>query len=228
MSTGVKTLEEAIRMAKLAIEDGDNRIIINRKQFSSRKRGRLSVFSVGENELSNPEQGLVDEENFEAKYWKEKYEALLTVTDQKEQEHNHYVLSSKQQCEALEKTIRGLEGKLINKNESSLIEKLRKSNNFYEVMTSMSVSQEGDKSFVCTLKNKVQRTATRFKVTINPDSQTDFQFIPVANVNMLPEYLQSEIFCESIMAPVLMGDILQSLYEEDKDEEIPTGTGSST
>jgi hypothetical protein len=43
-------------------------------------------------------------------------------------------------------------------------------------------------------------------------------FYPIANASKLPEYLQSEIQGECIMAPVLMGDILAALYEDKEGE----------
>ena len=98
----------------------------------------------------------------------------------------------------------------------------RKKLSFYEALTSMTIKCEDNEEYVCTVKNKLKRIATRFKIILPGDldekdssnSPVDIQYLPIANANLLPEYLQSEISFQENIAPVLLGDILHSLYNE--------------
>ena len=139
-----------------------------------------------------------------------------------------------------EKTIELLERKIAMGNskgeEASVddngiitqVEKYKKLVAFYEAATSMTVKADGDKDYVCTVKNKRKRTATRFVITMNGASEAtdkvesdepNIDFVPKANVTMLPEYARAHLAFEPNMFPVLMGDILQELYREEEDED---------
>lgn len=238
MSSGARTLEEAVKMAQLAVDDGSNRVIIDRTQAASRKRGRLSAVSVGGSELPSVRGGsAVDEEteNSEAMYWQEKFQKLQTETESMSSQKQE-LESSRANVAKLEERIKQLEKKVKENKASSNNGKTTDAStsvtassgdvamqsklvDFYRMITSTTVVTGDANQYICTVRNAVKRTVTRFEVRINPSSETDFQFTPVANIDMLPEYLQCEIFCESKMAPVLMGDILQSLYDEEEEEE---------
>jgi hypothetical protein len=126
----------------------------------------------------------------------------------------------------------GSKGEEASVDDSGLItqvEKYKKLVAFYEAATSMVVKADGDKDYVCTVKNKRKRTATRFVITMNSGAgeaadkvesdEPNIDFVPKANVTMLPEYARAHLAFEPNMFPVLMGDILQELYREDDDEE---------
>ena len=79
-------------------------------------------------------------------------------------------------------------------------------------MTSMSVKFDGNGVYICTLKNKVKKNATRF--VIEDKKKDELEYIPKANVNLLPDYLQNEISFERNMAPIILADAIQALYDE--------------
>ena len=81
---------------------------------------------------------------------------------------------------------------------------------FYELMTGMSVKSEGNSSFTCTLKNTIERKATRFTISEDAD---DLDFVPTANTDMLPDFLQSEITFEKSQAPAMLAGALMHLYD---------------
>lgn len=109
------------------------------------------------------------------------------------------------------------------------IDQQRKLLRFYELMTSMTVRTDDETEFVCTLKNKVKRLVTRFVVKSGGDdanptvkdinSCENMQFVPRANVELLPEYLHGRVEFPSDSAPVMLGDTLQALFADDDEEE---------
>ena len=99
---------------------------------------------------------------------------------------------------------------------------------------------DGKEEFVCTVKNSVQKRAVRFALSMLLDeedlirqrkkrkdtgeSEVDEEisaitYTPRANVEMLPDYLQSVLSFEPDMAPVLLSDVLGALYEDEEEEE---------
>jgi hypothetical protein len=97
-----------------------------------------------------------------------------------------------------------------DKNEKKLLP-------FFELMTSMTVATallNKKDIYSCTIKNDINRRITKFNITLESDQLI---FEPKANSNMLPEYLREGITGEARMAPVILGDILQQVYE-DKEE----------
>ena len=127
----------------------------------------------------------------------------------------------------------------IEKNEKKLetdLENIRKIVSFYELMTCMKVeyhpsvasavsaskSQTKSDEYTCTIKNKLKRIATRFVLrtpTPNTSSNQNLDFLPKANVMYLPEYLRAHVNFEATNAPVMMGDILLSLFNEEGTDE---------
>lgn len=100
-------------------------------------------------------------------------------------------------------------------NSSQEIQKLRNIISFYEKLTCMSVkpSLDEEHKYICTVKNHIKRTAIKFE--LESVMSTEILFRPIANIHHFPEYLHGEISFEAAMAPVMMGDILQGLYNED-------------
>lgn len=116
------------------------------------------------------------------------------------------------------------------------LENIRKIVSFYEIMTCMKVeyhpsitttisssnNQTKSDEFTCTIKNKLKRIATRFVLrTPSPStaSNQNLDFLPKANVMYLPEYLRAHVNFEATNAPVMMGDILLSLFNEEGTDE---------
>ena len=217
--------------AKCAVDEGDS-LVIDRTQFASRKRGRISVVSRGKDRLEIKDDNKDEEVSSEVSFWRDKYESLRLVKFGAEEELEAQLELMTERELKLEKYSTLLEQKIDIMNESNPLQtkddlnmKLdgyRKKLLFFEAMTSMTVKCEDNDTYICTVKNKLKKVATRFKIVMDDcDEKTvmsteapDVQYAPIANATLLPEYLQSEISFESNMAPVLIGDILQALYED--------------
>lgn len=217
-------LEKAIKASKVGVTTTENAVVIDRVKYASRKRGKLSTISscnsVTEGDLESNE----NESNSDVQFWRDKYDQLYgqkteaEIDLEKQLRLSREQVKSQQECiKLLEKKVHVLEGNnSSSKNENALIE-------FYEKMTSMEVAAAKDNSgndcFTCTLKNQLKRTVTRFLIHLatNSDGESVLQFEPKANVAMLPSYLQNNISCEVNMAPVVMGDILQNLYDGEEE-----------
>ena len=112
-------------------------------------------------------------------------------------------------------------------------------NKIYEKFTSMTIkptsstasttttpkskSKPKFNEYMCTVTNAVKHISTRFLLQIPTDPKQNIDFIPKSNLDMLPEYLRVHISFEPLMAPVLMGDVLQSLYEDQEEEDEDDG-----
>ena len=215
------TLEEAINAAKCAIDDLDEVVLIDRSQFASRKRGKIAVVSKSMDVHTGPLRDV--DGNAESIFWREKYEKLraehsagaeeienqLAITIEREDKLDKY-------AKLLEKKIEKLLDSAPQASSNDLIDKLdamRKKLAFYERMTSLTVKMDSDDQFICTTKNNVKKVSSRFKIVLK-EGEPNIDFAPIANPNLLPEYLREEIECESAMLPVIMGDVLQSLYDD--------------
>lgn len=120
---------------------------------------------------------------------------------------------------------------------STSIQKKRNSNDNNE-------EDENNEEYVCTVKNKVDKIASRFSVVPildedellhrhksigkEIDSSNDgidnegppMRFIPRANVQHLPAYLRdSMVEVERNMAPVLMSDVLKCMFLDDEEKQ---------
>ena len=216
------TLEDAINAARCAIDDLDEGVLIDRSQFASRKRGKIAVVSKSSDVHTGPLRDV--DGNAESIFWREKYEKLraehsagaeeienqLAITIEREEKLDKY-------AKLLEKKIEKLLDSAPQSSSSDLIDKLdamRKKLEFYESMTSMVVKMESDDQYICTAKNTKRKVSTRFKIVFN-EGGSQIDVAPVANPNLLPDYLREEIECEVAMLPVIMGDVLQQLYPND-------------
>jgi predicted RNA-binding protein YlxR (DUF448 family) len=105
---------------------------------------------------------------------------------------------------------------------SAKLEEQRKLLRLYEIMTGISAREDDEPErkggYVCTIKNRVQKKATRFALRKDKRAaniETSCHFVPVANVESLPDYVQTAIDFEPNMAPVLLADVLSQLYADD-------------
>ena len=220
-------LEEAIALARAsAFQDGDSIIIDRgRKNGTTRKRSR----DIEESESLSKDKKR-DDGREDANFWRKKYNEIKKLRDEAEDDLELQIQKSKERESALEKysnlllqkigILQSESGKLGGVEGENGLDKLeaqRKLLRFLELMTSMTVKDEGHGSMVCTLKNRVKRNVTRFQIKDNGGDEV--QYIPKANISLLPEYLQSELSFERNMAPVLLADALQALYDDSEDNE---------
>jgi len=218
------SLADAIRKAKVKVDIDDGIVIIEREQLNASQLSNVPTTRIGTYALQHVNS---DYENlsYEAKYWKEKCSVLLNERNQIEEtmtrklnelfgkyEHlSHY-------ARLLEQNKAGLQENDTNKSSESISlelceEKLR----VYELLTSTTVEKGSESEYVCTAKNPLARKATRFTLQKVEHPDGDVLVHPKGNVRLLPDYLQQgDIVCESSTVPVLMADVLQTLYKEEE------------
>jgi hypothetical protein len=195
----------------------------------------------------------------EVNYWRKRYNDLANSKDPLMKRLEGEMLSAFDREDQTLAYVRKLEskiGKLEEKGSDASsktkeltkkIEKRRKLLEFMEWLTSMSIKKEegiGGSSddleeFVCTVKNAVQKRATRFSLVTVIDEEDiirrrkqkkdsgegtshdspSITYTPKANAELLPEYLQNVLSFEPDMAPVLLSDVLAEIYKDDEEEE---------
>lgn len=223
------TLEAAIKRARLSISEGDE-IIIDRSMFASRKKGKLSEVTLEEKSAVGKPVHLnhhSKELSAEAKFWKQKFEILKREKNEEEEDLEHLLEITAEREAKLIELARLLERKIDHMSTPagssgsetySKLENQRKLLRFYELMTGMTISEsERDNQILCTMKNRMKRLVTRFAIEVPEKENQEISYVPLANISLLPEYLQGEIACEKAAVPVIIGDILQSLFEESGD-----------
>lgn len=164
----------------------------------------------------------------DAIFWKDKYNKLKASRNESEEDLDKQIKLSIEKEKKLNEYINYLEKRLdlSNTDVSSTVmiantgstgtknnkdEILLK---FYEQMTSMSVAIDDNNTYICSVRNKLEGKTTKFIIKLN-DDETEASFLPKSNISMLPEYLRAEeVAFEPTAMPVVMGDILQLLYDE--------------
>jgi hypothetical protein len=194
--------------------------------FSSRKKGRISTISSAVEDLGISDENLVEREGIEANHWKRKYQQLLQQSEVDAEQFETLISLQDEKIRLLEENV-PISGNL---SESVSLTKIIQ---LYETLTSMKVdyapvnmmtqsptsssSTVTPDEFVCTLKNKIKRAATRFVIKL-PGNGGNLEFIPKVNMDMLPQYVQGHISFEPNAAPVLMADMLAKLFEDIEDD----------
>lgn len=224
MSAVKRSLEEAIKIAKLNIENDENKVIIDRTRFASRKRARICDVSVSKGPLENITN--TDDSNKDVLFWRNKHDVLINQTKALESDMNAVLKRN----ETLENFVKLLEQKISTQqaelsketNNAKFAPLIQEKIKLYEILTGVTLKLNSNE-YICTMKNGMSRLVTRFGVKVrtpdeelpvDSDPDNDLQFRPIGNVHLLPEYLRSEIECSSEMGPVLLGDIIHCVYDE--------------
>lgn len=212
-------LEEAISVARAAVwKDGESFVIDRAMKAEKEQRKKR------DRENDDKDLNLVSKKAGDVEFWKKKYLEVKALQEEAEDDLDAQIQISKEREAALVRysdllqkkihLIQGKSGEPSSDNDQSSavkVDKQRKMLNFFELMTSMTVTE--DKGLmVCTLKNRTKRTAIRF--TIKDSGAGDLEYVPKANINVLPEYMQSELTFERNMSPILLADALQALYDD--------------
>ena len=225
-----ESLESLILGAKLKMSEDDNTMIIDRNHYASRKRNRVGVCTVTNADhiihYNSATAAATSNDNIEANFWQEKYDSLVCdrIDAEKDMDHhistvNDIILRKDNYIKLLEKKIERLSSSNTSSNTSSNENKVI---SFYEQITGMTVKvndddNNNDNNYTCTIKNKQRRIASRFMLTIDDKTKknaTSIKYTPIANITVLPEYLHSAIEFEPGMAPVLLGDVLNTIFED--------------
>lgn len=241
------SLEEALRLArKAAYGENDGNLEFTRSKHGSRKRdaekygnGVAIVSKGGHGKLGT---GFFDEEpSSEAVFWKSKFEEVQRLRLEAEEDIKNTTRIHKEREDCLENYVKLLQQKINNlekggaklsssntneankeyKELENVVQNQKNLLEFYELLTGASIrqsSQSKDGTMVCTLKNTLERKATRF--TLSPASNGELDFTPEANIEMLPDFLQGEIQFAKEMAPAMFANALSQLYDSiDGDNE---------
>lgn len=215
MSKRKFSLDAAIRVAKVKVDIDDEYITVQKSDplhgVASTKIGPYATSHVHDKDTNL---------NYQAKFWKGKCEALTDERAVLEEQLVEKLSSVVKKYDDLRTYAQLLEEKCSrapSANEldktSIALETAAKKITLYESMTSMAVDINDDNVYTCTVKNPVARKATRFKVRMVKTAEGDMAVEPRANINLLPEYLQQgEIIFESSTAPILMSDVISSLF----------------
>ena len=224
------TLEEAIQKARAEAFDTGDSIVIDSKRKAAKKRGRVDEKekepAISTRGTRGKGSSSITQDT--ADFWKQKYEEVKQLHEEAEADLERQLHVSKDREVALEKysnlllekiailenDLKANEKNRFDEKTADKIEAQRRLLMFFELMTSMTVKEEGGGKMVCTLKNRVKRNATRFVVE-NCDDEGDIDYIPKGNINLLPEYLQKELSFERNMAPIVLADALQALYDDE-------------
>lgn len=218
------SLEEAICKAKVKVEIDESTVILEREKLNEARSLAAPTTRIGTFALQHVNS---DDQNlsYETKFWKEKCSALLHERNQIEETMTRKLSEVLGKFEHLSQYVHLLELKNAGLNtkatpkttESSSLELCEEKLRVYELLTSTSIEKSSESEFICTTKNPLVRKATRFTLQKVEHPDGDILVHPKGNVRLLPEYLQQgDIVCESATVPVLMADVLQTLYKEDE------------
>jgi hypothetical protein len=228
-----QSLESMILSARLKVAEDESAMIIDRNQYASRKRNRICTVTNSNDVIDTNilRQEHDNDVNVEANFWQHKYECLvserieaekdfekqLNVMDDIVQRKDSYIKLLEKKINSLEKTGNGN----VNVNVDDDLKLKSRLVSFYEQMTCMSVKVKDDdkcdySNYVCTIKNKQRRVASRFVIAVDDTSKNNvsLKYTPGANIQVLPDYLHNTIEFEAGMAPVLLGDVLNSMFED--------------
>jgi len=230
-----------MKLVKIGEAIGRARDDLSRSKPSKTKRRLREAVEEEEEDVENNEAifavnansagGVWGERDDEAQFYKDKFDALQSTKGRLCQLERE--LEGCEQREAVAaKVVQRLESKIRKLEQADADDSLGQSNEkieeqrrllaFYESVTSMAVRvDEGE--YTCTVKNRIKRQAVRFAILEdNKDRQDDeasITFVPKANANLLPEYLQQSIQLDKSYAPHLTTDVLSSLFSEEGEEE---------
>jgi len=236
------TLESMIKGTRGIVDEDDASLIIDRNKYSSRKRSRLCTVTNADQVIDAhalrqeraTSSSSSDDVNSEASFWQHKYESLvaeridaendfdkqLSVVDEIAQRKDAYIKLLERKIEKMSSS--GGASSNSNSHDDDEVKVKNRVISFYEQMTCMSVkvddNDRGDQSnYICTIKNKQRRVASRFIISIDDKTKraaTNVKYIPCANIHVLPDYLHNTIEFEPGMSPVLLGDVLNSMFED--------------
>ena len=232
-------LEQAIKRARLPTHMDGDAIVIDRSVFPSRKTGKLCEVTLTEGEYRGGGKGgngiHSKELSVEAKFWKQKYETLKRERNEEEEDLEHLIEVTAEREAKLIELARLLERKIdllattsVNGEGSAeaaekyaKVETQRKVLQMYELCSAMTVaeSEENENEYLCTVKNKMKRLVTRFSVTMPSDDEDEMLFTPLANVDLLPQYLRNAVKCDVSALPAMIKTILEELFKPDEDED---------
>lgn len=211
------SLEDAIRKARVRVEIDSSSVIIEREQI------HFAASQVGKYALEHIKDSSSDS-SYDAKFWREKCAILMHERKEAEAQLSKKIVSVHSKYENMRRYVKLLEQRADtsgkrkrNTADCEEFDTQHEKLQVFEILTGTTV-EVGEKSeYICTVKNPVARKATRFSLQNVQHPDGDILVHPKGNVRFLPDYLQQgDIVCEHSFVPLLMGDVLQGLYQEDE------------
>lgn len=94
-------------------------------------------------------------------------------------------------------------------------DELKKQNNIFELLSGIKLKKIGEENkYLCTIKNETTKTVVKFTISINSNTN-EVEYEPISNSNILPEYMRSSLAFDKTMGPMLLADLLSSIYPQD-------------
>ena len=174
-------------------------------------------------------------ENEEVEYWKERCNKIERMRDESERDLLELRQLKVESDVLFEKKIKLLDQKITltteeiinltkqtkqrNKNCENCQE-LMKQIQIYELLSGIKIKKEEENNYLCTIINKKKKIIT-FKILIdrlNEKNDSEVEYEPILIDNTFPEYLQSSLAFEKSMGPMLLSDLLSTLYPQDEEE----------
>jgi hypothetical protein len=192
------------------------------KTTASRKRDRICTVSSSIDDTSeNLSNGFEDDmPDAAAEFWRRKFDALnhqrtlevaelanqLEATTAREKKLEDYV-------KLLTKKLNLTEKKLSRGHKGSNQEVL----DFFQKITSLTIESikivDADELYTCLVTNTQLEKSCRFQFKLTAE---EAHFMPLTQTDLLPEYLRNHISFDKEMLPVVLGDVLQNLFEDDE------------
>lgn len=155
-------------------------------------------------------------------YYRQKYDAIVIEKTSREQLLLEQVETHMEKVRVLEEYVQLLEKKVsvisTTVSSSQDDEKNATENHlqFYRMMTGMTICPDPSAAnrLLCVIKNPQARQLTRFYIENFSERGSEIRFSPEANAELLPEYLRCGVTFDEVLAPLMLGDILQSLFGE--------------
>jgi hypothetical protein len=210
-------------------------LIIEKARVASRKRDRICTVSASVDDTDalcnrlcdGPDEP--DERDMEAKFWKEKFVRLNEQRSREYIELSHRLGLTSEREKKLEEHAKVLMSKL-KLTEKRLSHPSHQADTTYpechrqklmeifQHLTSITVESEelidGYEIYTCSITNARLLKTARFQIRL---AGKESHWLPVSNTSLFPAYLKDHISFEEQMLPVILGDVLQNLYEEEKD-----------
>lgn len=198
------------------------------KTGKKRERGGVASEDQPQPERERLESDLVD--------WHEQYEVIRRLNHETEKDLHDILELKKKSDVTFEQKIKLLEQKLILTNETmqsyeigqkkmkvhhqendiNEIKRLQKEIEIYQMLTSIKLKEEENGRFLCMLKNENTKKFVKFAILATSNNE-DVEYEPIANTDLLPDYLQSNLAFERALGPVMLGDAITSLFPPEEE-----------
>jgi hypothetical protein len=164
--------------------------------------------------------------------WQEQYELVRRLNDETEKDLQDLLQLKKKSDVAFEQKIKLLDQKLSDisesvnhleqkkkaRSESDETRKLRKERDIYRILTGLRLQEDGDDRYICTLNNCSSGDLVKFAISTSGTGNGDVEYEPIENSHLLPEFLQSNLAFDQELGPIMLGDMISSLFPPESSE----------